>query len=220
MHGFDTQSYVNGRKSHATDAQIGSQFKIFHPFFNAKSTGAHLILCDRSRLKYFLSNEKLPPPNCNKSNSNIVIAKSVLYSCANGQKPLSVSTGIFVLIKATIITTRRGTTTILVRKPNSKQMPHAISNVPVKFAQNAAFSKPIFSNLPLPETPGKINFCNPSDKNTRPVTSLGTSIGADEVHRILFFILQLETLVAEWRRCRLYDHVELMFCDSVTIIAG
>ena len=60
------------------------------------------------------------------------MAKSVRYSCAQGQMPLLTRIGIFVVIKAVIIIMIRGKDAILVRNPKIIRVPQTISNVPVK----------------------------------------------------------------------------------------
>lgn len=108
--------------------------------------------------KYLLSKEKRPPPKYSKNKSSNVIAKSVRYSCAIAQKPLSIRTGTFVLINATIITISKGITARRVNKPNNTKIPQKTSNIPVTLAQNSGEAKPIFSNRPGPTISGKMNF--------------------------------------------------------------
>lgn len=69
--------------------------------------------------------------------SRRVMAKSVRYSCAQGQNPLCIRIGIFVDIKAVIIMIISGIEATLVRKPKMISVPQIISKVQVKYAQNA-----------------------------------------------------------------------------------
>jgi hypothetical protein len=66
----------------------------------------------------------------------MVMAKSVLYSCAIAQNPLSIRMGHLVVTKATIIIIKRRIAANLVRNPNKINRPHTISKQPVKEAQN------------------------------------------------------------------------------------
>jgi hypothetical protein len=100
------------------------------------------------------------------------MAKSVRYSCAIDQKPLSTKIGHLVVIKAVIITIKRGIETNLVNNPSNIKVLQIISKVPVKQAQNAGWLNPIFKNLPAPNDSGNKNFCIPSERNINPTVIL------------------------------------------------
>ena len=82
------------------------------------------------------------------------MAKSVLYSCAIVQKPLSIRIGHLVVIKATAIIIKRGIVASLVNNPNKINRPHKISKEAVKCAQKEGLVKPIFANRPVPIVSG------------------------------------------------------------------
>ena len=100
------------------------------------------------------------------------MAKSVRYSCAHGHIPLCTRIGILVVIKAVIIMIIKGIEANLVTNPKITRVPHIISKLPAKYAQNAGFANPIPENLPVPRSSGNIYFCIPSVKNTNPTVSL------------------------------------------------
>ncbi len=67
----------------------------------------------------------------------MVNAKSVLYSCAIGQKPFSMSMGHLVVTNAVPIIMSKGIDAILVSKPGNMNKLQIISKLAVKFAQKA-----------------------------------------------------------------------------------
>jgi len=91
-------------------------------------------------------------------------------------------------MKDTTIIINNGIEAILVNNPNSINMPQIISNAPTNVAQNSGFEKPIFAKRPAPTVSGVINFCNPSDRKTKPTTIRGMIVGTDALLKILFFI--------------------------------
>lgn len=83
------------------------------------------------------------------------MAKSVRYSCASSQKPLSIKIGHLVVTKAVIMIMIRGKAAILVNKPIKINELQIISNVAVKYAQKAGSLNPIFSKRTVPKRSGK-----------------------------------------------------------------
>ena len=86
------------------------------------------------------------------------MAKSVRYSCAQGQMPLWTNIGIFVVINAVTIMIISGIDANRVTNPNITRVPHKISNVPVKYAQNAGLVKPIVKKRLVPKRSGNKYF--------------------------------------------------------------
>lgn len=60
------------------------------------------------------------------------MAKSVRYSCAIFQKPLSIKIGSLVVINAVVIIVNRGMDASLVNKPNKTSEPQTISRFATK----------------------------------------------------------------------------------------
>jgi len=120
----------------------------------------------------FKSTDHFPPPYIIKSMSKTVKEKSVLYSCANVQKPLVVSKGNLVVIKAVIIMINKGIDASLVKNPNKIIVPHNISNAPVKYAQKKASLKPISLKKAGPTTSRYRYFWIPSEIKIKPIINL------------------------------------------------
>ena len=78
-------------------------------------------------------------------------------------------------MKAVIIMIINGIEANLAANPKITRVPQIISNVAVKYAQNAGLLNPMVKNLPAPRRSGNKHFCIPSVKNIRPTVSL-TSI--------------------------------------------
>jgi len=68
-------------------------------------------------LRIFEFKDHFPPPEIKRKTRSTVIAKSVRYSCANGQKPFSTRRGHLVVTKAVIMIMRGGMAATLVIKP-------------------------------------------------------------------------------------------------------
>ena len=77
-----------------------------------------------------------------------------------------------VVTNAVTIIMNNGIDAILVSNPSNTSVPHITSNVPVKYAQNPGFVKPILRNLPVPSSSGNKNFWIPSERKINPTTSL------------------------------------------------
>jgi len=99
------------------------------------------------------------------------MAKSVRYSCANGQNPFSISIGHFVVTNATSIMIKGGMEASLINIPAIINAPQIISKAPVKYAQNAGSLNPIFKNLPVPNNSGNKYFWIPSVRKMNPTTN-------------------------------------------------
>lgn len=130
--------------------------------------------------------DHLPAPLINKKTPPSVIAKSVRYSWANDQKPLSIRIGYLVVMNATSIVIRIGIAANLVSKPKRISVPQIISKHPVNDAQNSGFAKPIFAKRPAPSIAGNKNFWIPSDKKTEPTITLIRMVVADLSVLIIF----------------------------------
>ena len=98
------------------------------------------------------------------------MAKSVRYSCINGQKPLLINKGHLVVTKATIIMINGGMDANRVSKPRMMSVPQIISNAPVKYAQKAGSLNPIFKKRSVPRSSGNRYFWIPSVRKTSPTT--------------------------------------------------
>ena len=150
----------------------------------------------------------------------MVIAKSVRYSCAIDRKPLSMRIGYFVVTKATAIMISNGMEASRVKNPAKIKAPQMISNAPVNEAQNSGCSKPIFAKRPAPTAPGVINFCSPSERKTKPTTSRGINVGADDVVKILFFIPVVKVLVAERRSVGNFYNIKFKVRSTMAVVTS
>lgn len=117
------------------------------------------------------------------------MAKSVRYSWANDQKPLSVKMGTLVAIKATNISISNGITASRVSNPSKSKMPQLISKTPTKDAQNAGLLKPIWAKRPAPVACGVMNFCRPSERKIKPTIRRMSIVGISAVLITLFKLL-------------------------------
>jgi hypothetical protein len=104
--------------------------------------------------------------------------------------------GILVVINAIIIIKSKGIAARRVSNPINSKTPHAISNEPVKYAQNEELLNPMLAKRPTPVAAGVMNFCKPSERKINPAVRRMRSVGMLVVLIILFMIIDFAAEIA------------------------